>query len=70
LQHLKKNEQILLRYRSENIIPSSRAGSALKRRLLLYKKQKTKNRAFFLLVVFVDAPKKIIALEIKLKRVS
>jgi hypothetical protein len=30
----------LLRYRSKNIIASRRAGSALQKRLLLYKKQK------------------------------
>jgi hypothetical protein len=38
-------KQILLQYRSKNIIASRRAGFALQMQLLLYKKQKTKSKS-------------------------
>jgi hypothetical protein len=53
-----KKKQILLRYRSKNIIASSRAGSALQKRLLLYTKQQKlrakgkKTPIFFIIVGF------------------
>jgi hypothetical protein len=43
--YIHPKKQIWLRYRSKNIIPSSRAGFALKKRSLLYKQKTNYNAA-------------------------